>query len=180
MAMVLCLSLCACGKGEVQNISVDGVESTAKDFVVASLKDYIQSENYLQIQQNFREAFGSEPEALKVTRVIELQLAGEHTNSIDIHYLAVKADFQWANENGDGFSDKLLVVDYDSGNVYDESMVSESWMIEEGSKEYWTYIMLNGPLCGSGYSDGPIISSEETRSELSKADINDINTAIYQ
>ncbi len=181
LALVMCMSLVACGnKDEVQSIVVDGQETSVKVFLIENLGNYIKSDSFLKSQQNFQDIMGSEPAPLKVTRVIELELDGKETNSIDIHYLAVKADCQWAKENGDLFNDTLLIVDYETGIVYDQSMVDESWFKDDGSKESWTYIMLNGPLCGEGYDGGTIIADAETRRELSTKEIAEINEALHK
>lgn len=181
LMLVMCLSLVACGnKDEVQSIVVDGQETSAKDFLMENLGNYIKSDSFLKSQQNFRDIIGSEPDPLKVTRVIELELDGKETNSIDIHFLAVKADYHWAAENGDLFSSGVLIVDYETGIVYDQSMVDESWFENEGTKEAWIYVMFNCSLVSDDYNGGTLITEAETRRELSSEEIAEINAALNQ
>lgn len=181
LAFIMCMSFAACGgKDEVQNIVVDGQETSVKDFLIENLNKYIQSDSYIQSQQRFRDIIGQEPDALKVTRVIELELAGEVTNSVDIHFLAVKADYHWAAENGDIFDSGVLIVDYDTGIVYDQSMVQESWFENQGTKEAWIYVLFNCSLVSADYDGGVLIADAETRRELSDTDIATINEALAQ
>ncbi len=181
LVLVISLSLVACGqKDEVQSIVVDGQETSVKDFLIENLGNYIKSDSFLKSQQNFQDIVGSEPDPLKVTRVIELELDGEETNSIDIHFLAVKADYHWAAENGDLFSSGVLIVDYETGIVYDQSMIDESWFENEGTKEAWIYIMFNCSLVSDDYDGGTLITDAETRRELSDEEIAEINEALNQ
>lgn len=48
------------------------------------------------------------------------------------------------------------------------------------STDYWNYIMLNGPLVGSGYDGGAIVTDSETRTELPESEIAKINEAIQK
>jgi len=189
LAIVMAFSLFAgCGKektpdepkDEVENITVDGQEVSVKDFLIENLGKYIESDSYKKIQENFKNYLLKDPQPLQVTRVIELELAGKVTNSIDIHFLAVKADFSWGTDDGDFFADNgVLIVDYDTGIVYDMSMVDESWFEPQGTKESWIYVLFNCSLVGADYDGGVLITDAETRTELSAEDIADINSALY-
>jgi len=184
LALTLCLGLAACGStepadNEVDAITVDGQEVSVKDFLIEHLAAYLESETFLQSQQLFREMTDSEPAPFTVTRVIEVEADEMGPAALSVHYLAVKADCQWAREDG-LFSDTLLIVDYEDGTVYHESMVDESWMDDETDKDYFTYVMLNGPLCGSGYEGGAILTDAETRTELSADVIGEINSALQK
>ena len=97
-----------------------------------------------------------------------------------IHYLLVKADWQYATD--DDFSDNniLIVVNYDTGEVLDQFMAEESWLEDSESTDYWNYMMLNGPLVGSGYDGGAIVTDSETRTELPESEIAKINEAIQK
>ena len=44
--------------------------------------------------------------------------------------------------------------------------------------EQQIWYMLHGPLVGSGYEGGTIITDSETRTELSASDIAEINQAL--
>lgn len=59
-------------------------------------------------------------------------------------------------------------------------MAEESWLEDSESTDYWNYMMLNGPLVGSGYDSGAIVTDSETRTELSESEIAKINEAIQK
>ena len=80
--------------------------------------------------------------------------------------------------DGNGYGDILLVADYNSGTIYDEFMVDDSWQNDNGSMEQQIWYMLHGALMGSGYEGGTIIVDSETRTELSESDIAEINQAL--
>lgn len=184
LAAILCLSLVACGgKNDASesndapaNIVVDGKGTSVKEFLIEHLSEYIQSDAYLQREKDFEDIF-REARDFTVTRVIEVSADGLGANNLSVHFLAVKADCDWAVD-GNGYSDILLVADYNSGNVYDGFMADDSWQNDDGSMEQQIWYMLHGPLVGSGYEGGTIITDSETRTELSASDIAEINQAL--
>ena len=193
LALVMVLSFAACGgndypeipedDGIVDNLVIGGEEVSAKDFVIESVNKYIAGEQYAEINGRYEENFG-ESQPFEVTRVVDLKAYGLGQTKMDIHYLLIKVNCNWAKEeNGDLFFDNnlLLVADYETGTVWSALDADESWMNDGESKEYWTYVMLNGPLCGSGYDGGALINDNvETRSEFSEEEIAEINAAIVQ
>lgn len=184
LAAVLCLSLTACGRKSgtaaseptVAPIVADGKESSVKDFLVEHLSEYIRSDAYLQREKDFADIFG-EAREFTVTRVIEISADGLGPNNLSVHFLAVKAECDWAVD-GNTYGDILLVADYNSGNVYDEFLIDDSWQNDDGSMEQQIWFMLHGCLVGSGYEGGTIIVDSETRTELSESDIAEINQAL--
>jgi len=180
LAVMMTLSLVACGNktGDVDNIVVDGQETAAVDFLVEHLKAYTASEGYLERQQIFETAFETEAKPLTVTRVIEVAADNLGENQLSVHFLAVKADCDWGKNDSEFFSNILLVVDYETGEVYDEFVADPSWADKNGTKEQEIFYMLNGPLCGDGYKSGTIIVDSETRIELPKEDVAAINAAL--
>ena len=179
LAVVLCLGLFGCGK-KVDNIEVDGQSVTAVDFLVEHLGAYIKSEEFLAREQMFEDSIGAEAKPFTVTRVIEVSAKDLGEKQIAVHFLAVKADCDWAKGEGELFSDILLVVDYETGKVYDEFTIDPTWADQNGTKEQQIFYMLNGPLVGAGYEGGTIIVDSEERVELSDKDISAINTVLYQ
>lgn len=113
-----------------------------------------------------------------MTKVIEVAADGLGENQISVHFLAVKADCDWGKNDAEFFSNILLVVDYETGEVYDEFTVDPSWADMNGTKEQEIFYMLNGPLVGDGYKGGTIIVDGETRAELSKNDVAAINAVL--
>ena len=182
LALMMALSLCACGGKNDANapsaapIVVDGKETSVKDFLIAHLSEYIQSDAYLQRKKDFEGIFGDARD-FAVTRVIEISADNLGENSLSVHFLAVKADCDFAVDGG-SYDNILLIVDYTDGNVYDEFMVDDSWQNKNGSMEQQIWYMLHSALMGSGYEGGTIIVDSETRTELSESDIAEINEAL--
>lgn len=184
LALMMALSLCACGGKNDANanapsaapIVVDGKETSVKEFLIDHLSEYIQSDAYLQREKDFEGIFGDARD-FAATRVIEISADNLGENSLSVHFLAVKADCDFAVDGG-SYDNILLIVDYTDGNVYDEFMVDDSWQNKNGSMEQQIWYMLHSALVGSGYDGGTIIVDSETRTELSESDIAEINEAL--
>ena len=184
LAAVLCLSLAACGskkdESAVENIEINGEKVSITDFLIERLKEYTSTEEFADREKRFADTFGAPDKPFTVTRAIELKADGLGESNLSIHYLLVKADWQYATD--DDFSDNniLIVVNYDTGEVLDQFMAEESWLEDSESTDYWNYVMLNGPLVGSGYDGGAIVTDSETRTELPESEIARINEAIQK
>ncbi len=184
LAAVLCLSLAACGskkdESAVENIEINGEKVSITDFLIERLKEYTSTEEFADREKRFADTFGAPDKPFTVTRAIELKADGLGESNLSIHYLLVKADWQYATD--DDFSDNniLIVVNYDTGEVLDQFMAEESWLEDSESTDYWNYMMLNGPLVGSGYDGGAIVTDSETRTELPESEIARINEAIQK
>ena len=169
--------------GIVDNIIIDGEEVSAVEFVTESVNKYIASEQYREVNGFFVENFG-EAIPLTVPRETDLKAYGLSQCKMNVHYLLIKTECNWAiEENGDIFSSDnlLLVADYDTGEVWSEFDKDEAWLEDGEKKEYWTYTMLNGPLVGSGYNGGAIIGeNSETRAEFTAEDLAAVNAGIIQ
>lgn len=180
--ILLAFSAIACGrKNDVSSIIEDGAEISAKEFLATHLNEYIKSERYLARKKTFEDATGQNAKAFTVTRVIEMQAENLGPNSLSVHFLAVKADCDWAiatDSTCDIFSDILLVVDYETGNVYDEFLIEEDWINQDGTHEQQIASMFRGPLVGLGYNGGTILVDTESRTELSKDTITEINDTL--
>ena len=184
LAAVLCLSLAACGskkdESAVESIEINGEKVSITDFLIERLKEYTSTEEFADREKRFADTFGAPDKPFTVTRAIELKADGLGESNLSIHYLLVKADWQYATD--DDFSDNniLIVVNYDTGEVLDQFMAEESWLEDSESTDYWNYMMLNGPLVGSGYDGGAIVTDSETRTELPESEIARINEAIQK
>ena len=184
LAAIMCLSLAACGskkdESTVENIEINGEKVSITDFLIERLKEYTSTEEFADREKRFADTFGAPDKPFTVTRAIELKADGLGESNLSIHYLLVKADWQYATD--DDFSDDniLIVVNYDTGEVLDQFMAEESWLEDSESTDYWNYIMLNGPLVGSGYDGGAIVTDSETRTELPDSEIAKINEAIQK
>jgi len=179
LVAILCLSLVACGGKEVSDITVGGETVSVTDFLAQHLGEYMQSESFTTRRDAYAEHFCVEPSPFVVTDVIEVLAEDMEAEAVDVHYLAVVVNCWYAIDE-EAFSDRLLLaVNYDTGEVCDPFMVQESWMNEPAtSSEYWFFRIHYGALCSSDYDGGAIFTDSETRTELPKADIDALNTAI--
>ncbi len=193
LAMLLCLSLCACGKKDPTPapIVVDGKEVSVTDFLIEHLSEYIQSEDYLEREKRYIDMTGNKAFPFTVTQVIDLNAWDIGMNRLSVHFLAVKADCMLAVDENGIKGDILLVVDYETGEVYDELTIDPSYQTMDNTKEHELWVMLNGPLVGSGYdgrpilggsydSNGNLVRETETRVELSEKEIAKINEALHK
>ena len=191
LAALLCLSLCACGE-EPAPIIVDGKKVDVADFVIERVGEYIQSEAHLERVNRYKEICGDQnPPPFTVTKVIEVNAWDLGMDRLSVHFLAVKADCMLAVDESCVYDSILLVVDYETGEVYDEFTIDPAYQTMENSKEHEIWVMLSGPLVGAGYDGGPIlgfsvddngniVNETETRVELSEKDIAKINKALHK
>ena len=185
LAAVLCLSLAACGgkngasvsSDAPANIVVDGKEISAKDFLIEYLSAYVQSDEYLARTAAFEEEFGKDAQPFAVTYAFELQLDGWGSENQPMRFFMVKA-------NCDSFVDDTwldsvtMAIDYDTGTVYDQYSVDESWL-EKSEKEQAIYIAAGGGCFGNpNYNGEPIFLDSEVHIPLSDSDIAEINEAL--
>lgn len=182
-AAVLCPSLAVRG-GEYDgeppaNIVVDGEEISAKDFLIAHLSAYMQSDGYLARTAEFEKELGRQAQPFAVTYAFELKVDGWGRENQPLHFFMVKA-------NCDSFVDGILydsvtmAIDYDTGTVYDRYSVDESWL-EKSEKEQAIYIAAEGGCFVDNYYSGePIFVDSETHISLSDSDIAKINQALHK
>ena len=182
-AAVLCPSLAVRG-GEYDgeppaNIVVDGKEISARDFLIAHLSAYMQSDAYLARAAEFEKELGRQAQPFAVTYAFELKVDGWGSENQPLHFFMVKA-------NCDSFVDGILydsvtmAIDYDTGTVYDRYSVDESWL-EKSEKEQAIYIAAEGGCFPDKYYSGePIFVDSETHISLSDSDIAKINQALHK
>lgn len=182
-AAVLCPSLAVRGgehDGEPPaNIVVDGKEISAKDFLIAHLSAYMQSDGYLARAAEFEKELGRQAQPFAVTYAFELKVDGWGRENQPLHFFMVKA-------NCDSFVDGVIydsvtmAIDYDTGTVYDRYSVDESWL-EKSEKEQAIYIAAEGGCFPDEfYSGEPIFVDSETHISLSDSDIAEINQALHK
>ncbi len=193
LAAVMCLSLAACGgKNDTivssenntivsndapANIVVDGKEISAKDFLIEHLSAYIQSDEYLARKAAFEKTFGQEAQPFAVTCAFELIMDDFGREHLPLHFLMVKANCD-SFVDGIGYDTVSMAIDYDTGTVYDQFSVDESWM-EKSEKEYAIYIAAAGGCFRSAdYDGGPIFVDSETHIPLSDSAIAEVNQAL--
>ena len=185
LAAVLCMSLAACGgKNDTSvssdapaNIVVDGKEISTKDFLIEYLSAYVQSDEYLARTAAFEEEFGKDAQPFAVTYAFELKLDGWGSENQPLHFFMVKANCD-SFVDGGGYDSVTMAIDYDTGTVYDQFSVDESWM-EKSEKEQAIYIAAEGGCFGDvNYNGEPIFVDSETHIPLSDSDIVEINQAL--
>lgn len=193
LVAVIILSLVGCGKKEPTPapIIVNGKEVDVTDFLIEHLSEYVQSEGYLQREKRYEDMTGNNAPPLTVTKVLEVNAWDLGMDMISVHFLAVKADCMFAVDENGIYDSILLVVDYETGEVYDEFTIDPSYQAMDNTKEHELWLMLNGPLVGAGYDgcpilggaydgDGNLVRETETRVELSAKDIVKINEALHK
>ena len=185
LAAVLCLSLAACGgKNDTSvssdapaNIVVDGKEVSAKDFLIEHLSAYIQSEAYLARKAAFEEMFEMDAQPFAVTYAFELKMDSNGGEGQPLHFFMVKANCD-SFVDGMGYDSVTMAIDYDTGTVYDQFSVDESWM-EKSEKEQDIYIAAAGGCFGNAdYNGEPIFVDSEIHISLSDSDIAEVNQAL--
>ena len=182
LAAIMALSLCACGGAKEATetaapIVVDGAEVSAKDFLIEHLSAYIQSEAYLARKAAFEEMFEMDAQPFAVTYAFELKLDGWGSENQPLHFFMVKANCD-SFVDGGGYDSVAMAIDYDTGTVYDQFSVDESWM-EKSEKEQAIYIAAGGGCFGNpNYNGEPIFLDSEVHIPLSDSDIAEINEAL--
>lgn len=184
LALLLTASLTACNKKSNEsepfsNIVEDGEEISVSDFLIKHLNEYIQSEGYLERKANYEEIYGNEENDFSVTRVIDIS-ANVPPTKLPIHLLAVKANCWWVVETGYVYDSILLVVDYDSGKIYDKFTVDDEWQNKNDSVEQQIWFLTNSILNSETYDGGTILQPSEIRTELPESEIAKINQALKQ
>ncbi len=190
----MCLSLAACGEknnapadsavdggknSAPANLVVDGKEISVTDFLIEHLNEYIQSEGYLERKADFEAIFGDEENNFSVTRVIEVSADNIGPDKLSFHFLEIKADCLYMADSSTVMKTILLVVDYNSGKLYDEFTVDNDWQ-NKGGVEQQTFELLHGGLALDDYDGGPLINDSETRTELAESEIAKINQVLIQ
>ena len=186
-AVVLCPSLAVRG-GEKDasisseppaNIVVDGKEISAKDFLIAHLSANMQSDAYLARAAEFEKATARQAQPIAVTYAFELKLDGWGKENQSLHFFMVKANCD-SIVDGIAYDYFTMAIDYDTGTVYDQFSVDESWM-EKSEKEQDIYIAVAGGCFVDAFYNGePIFVDSETHIPLSDSDIAEINQALNQ
>ena len=171
------ISATAASSDAPANIVVDGKEISAKDFLIEHLNAYLQSDAYLARKAAFEENSGRKAPPFSVTYAFELKLDNFGSEQLSLHFFMVKANCD-SFVDGGGYDSVTMAIDYDTGTVYDQFSVDESWM-EKSEKEQAIYIAAEGGCFGDvNYNGEPIFVDSETHIPLSDSDIAEINQAL--
>lgn len=159
------------------NIVVDGKEISVKDFLIEHLSAYIQSDAYLARKAAFEENSGRKAPPFSVTYAFELKLDNFGSEQLSLHFFMVKAKCA-SFVDGIVYDSVTMAIDYDTGTVYDQYSVDESWM-EKSEKEQAIYIAAAGGCFVDTYYNGePILMDSEIHIPLSDSDIAEVNQAL--
>ena len=87
-----------------------------------------------------------------MTYAFELKLDGWGSENQPLHFFMVKANCD-SFVDGGGYDSVTMAIDYDTGTVYDQFSVDESWM-EKSEKEQAIYIAVEGGCFGDANYNG--------------------------
>lgn len=170
------ISATAASSDAPANIVVDGKEISAKDFLIEYLNVYIQSDTYLARKAAFEENSGRKAPPFAVTYAFELK-TNIGIENMPVHFFMVKAKCG-SFVDGIAYDSVTMAIDYDTGTVYDQYSVDESWM-EKSEKEQAIYIAAaGGCFVGPFYNGEPIFADSEIHIPLSDSDIAEVNQAL--
>ncbi len=184
LAAVMCLSLAACGAKDgsteantVAPVVVDGKETSVNDFLIEHLNEYIKSEDFIAREKAYKDLSYSEPREPELTMAIELNVKGIGPNQIDLHFLLVKLSCDYVVDDS-GYDIANLVVDYETGKIYDQYSLDESWQGQESIEGYICRTM-KSYFADPSYNYETIFSDDiETCTMLAQADIDTINASL--
>ena len=147
--------------------------------MIAHLSAYMQSDAYLARAAEFEKATARQAQPIAVTYAFELKLDGWGKENQSLHFFMVKANCD-SIVDGIAYDYFTMAIDYDTGTVYDQFSVDESWM-EKSEKEQDIYIAVAGGCFVDAFYNGePIFVDSETHIPLSDSDIAEINQALNQ
>ena len=159
------------------NIVVDGEEISVKDFLIAHLNAYMQSDAYLARAAEFEKELGRQAQPFAVTYAFELKVDGWGSENQPLHFFMVKANCV-CFMGGIWYDSITMAIDYDTGTVYDRYSVDESWM-EKSEKEQAIYTAVEGGcFVDTFYNGEPIFMDSEIHIPLSYSDIAEVNQAL--
>lgn len=164
--------------GYAANLVLDGVTCTPKDYLIAYLREYLQSDEYLEQCEKYKRASGQDAGPFQVTHAFELKLDGYGMENVPLDFLVVRASQDFVGWDGKCYDIYVMAIDYETGEVYDR-IGMQTVSPEEGSKEEAIRVMTEeGFIVDRSYDGGKIFSDQEKDLPLSKADILEINRAI--
>lgn len=164
--------------GTPANLVLDGVTYTPKDYLIAYLREYLQSDEYQEQCAKYKRASGQDAGPFQVTHAFELKLDGYGMENVPLDFLMVRASRDFVGWDGKCYDIYVMAIDYETGEVYDR-IGMQTVSPEEGSKEEAIRVMTEeGFIVDRSYDGTKIFSDREKDLPLSKADILEINRAI--
>lgn len=171
------ISATAASSDAPANIVVDGKEISVKDFLIEHLSAYIQSDAYLARKAAFEKSSGRKAPPFTVTYAFELKLDNYGSECLSLHFFMVKAKCA-SSVDGIAYNSVTMAIDYDTGTLYDQFSVDESWL-EKSEKEQAIYIAAaGGYFVDEFYNGEPILDDSEIHIPLSDSDIAEVNQAL--
>lgn len=179
-AILMCLSLIACGSKPVQSQIENLEEKSNTELAVEAVNTLLSSDAYKEKNGAFEEATASESRAPEVTYVMEYQ--NEDFDGFDLHLLLIDLRVDFAAD--DGFYDRTtLVVDLSNGSWCDEIRSDfAKWQKSFGGVcekiEDCYFIFLQPTFIEAGRSGSVFWSENESYSVLNDEELAQINTAL--
>ena len=180
LALVMCLSLAACGKKPVQS-EIENFEAKSNvELTAEAVNTLLASKEYQEKNGAFEEATGSESRKPEVSYVMEYK--NDSFEGFSLHLLLINLSVDFAVKGG--FNDRTtLVVDLTNGKWCDEIRSDfEKWQNSfDGScksVEDCYFIFLQPTFVEAGQSGGVFWSESETYTVLTAEELAQVNAAL--
>lgn len=183
-ALVMVLSLCACGSGKGSETTAAGTESkftAEQQIVVDAVHTQLESDQFAQWQKLAKEFSGNDPKAPEVTSVVRYEIEDFDGSPMDCYLVNISADVAyWVNEaaqQGAMLDQFQLFISSDGKTVTDSITTdacngTEDTTTDEGRAIYLLWIFGNRM---SGDYEGSFLNDSETVTEWTADEIAVVN-----
>lgn len=183
-ALVMVLSLCACGSGKGSETTAAGTESkltAEQQIVVDAVHAQLESDQFAQWQKLAKEFSGNNPKAPEVTSVVRYEIKDFDGSPMDCYLVNISADVAyWVNEaaqQGAMLDQFQLFISSDGKTVTDSITTdacngTEVTTTDEGRAIYLLWIFGNRM---SGDYEGSFLNDSETVTEWTADEIAVVN-----
>ncbi|MCI6957250.1 MAG: hypothetical protein SPI15_10015 [Candidatus Faecousia sp.] len=183
-ALVMVLSLCACGSGKGSETTAAGTESkltAEQQIVVDAVHAQLESDQFAQWQKLAKEFSGNNPKAPEVTSVVRYEIKDFDGSPMDCYLVSISADVAyWVNEaaqQGAMLDQFQLFISSDGKTVTDSITTdacngTEDTTTDEGRAIYLLWIFGNRM---SGDYEGSFLNDSETVTEWTADEIAVVN-----
>lgn len=158
-------------------IVIDGSEVPITDYFIEQLLLRLDSETYRARTEEVK-ALGAGTEFLEVADALELSVPGSGSTGDPLHLFVGRVAFAYADSAVIN-QYILLVIDYDTGDVYDTFDAADDWADADGVQSA-VYGLCRGPYPNdSNYDDGELLSHDESRLWLSEAETKKMTQQLH-
>ena len=182
LALVVCLSLAACGAKPVQSNIENFGEKSNVELTIEAVNALLASKEYVEKNAKFEELTGSESRDPKVSFVMEYKLDG--FDGFNLHLLLINLELDYAANNC-GYDRTTLLVDLNNGSWCDEIRSDfEKWQKSfKGnceSIEDCYFIFLQPTFVEAGQNGSVFWNENESYSVLSADELAQINAGLNE